>query len=93
MKTKTTLDSILTKHPSVVSRVFNGEVILFSPEETELHALNRSATRIWELLDGKRSLKEIAGLLEREGLDNAMLEEDFLDFVEELLANILIEKT
>jgi hypothetical protein len=59
-----------------------GEGLLYNPDRDEASALNRSAMEIWELCDGRRTVRAIARVLgERYQVDEAM-------FVEEILATI-----
>lgn len=54
------------RHASVASRVYSGEAVLISPAENTVRMLNSTATRIWELADGSRTVDEIATALTRE---------------------------
>ncbi len=45
------------------SELLDDELLLYFEEETRIVALNPSATLIWSLCDGKRSLGEIEKLL------------------------------
>lgn len=55
---------VLRRNPNMVTRVIEDETILLpilkSSEEINcIYTLNGSASRIWELINGKRTLKEI----------------------------------
>jgi coenzyme PQQ synthesis protein D (PqqD) len=65
------LNIIVQKAPSIVSRKIADEVILvpISHKVGEidcLYALNEVGARIWELLDGTRSLKEVRDAIVQE---------------------------
>ena len=45
------------------SRVYGTDVVVISPEEGMVRLLNLTATRIWQLADGSRSVDEIATIL------------------------------
>jgi hypothetical protein len=42
------------------SRVYGTDAVVISPEEGMVRLLNKTATRIWQLTDGSRSVEEIA---------------------------------
>ena len=48
-----------TPHPDIAARVFDGEAIIVMPVAGEVLVLNGVGTRVWELIDGKRSDGEI----------------------------------
>ena len=55
---------VLKKNPNIVSRTIEDETILMpiyktSDEINCIYTLNKVAARIWELIDGKRSLEKI----------------------------------
>ena len=49
-----------------VSRVYGTDAVVISPEEGMVRLLNLTATRIWQLADGSRSVDEIATTLTQE---------------------------
>lgn len=49
--------------PSAASRVYGTDAVVISPEEGMVRLLNVTATRIWQLADGSRSVEEIATAL------------------------------
>ena len=51
--------SVLQRNERLAWRVLEGEVVVLYPEEGTLHRLNGTGTRLWELLDGQRSLSDI----------------------------------
>lgn len=50
----------------VASRVYGSDAVVISPDEGMVRMLNPTATRIWQLVDGSRSVDEIAALLTAE---------------------------
>lgn len=48
------------------SRVFGNDGVVISPTEGIVRMLNPTATRIWQLADGNRSVEEIAVVLSNE---------------------------
>jgi len=55
---------ILSKNPNIVTRVIGEEMILLpiyktSDEINCIYTLNKVAARVWEMFDGKKTLKKI----------------------------------
>src|ERR671937_397181 len=84
------LQRILQKAPSIVSRKIADEVILvpISHKVGEidcLYALNDAGARIWELLDGQRSLKAVRDAIIAEfDVTEQEAEEDLHTLIEQL---------
>lgn len=55
-----TPEQYLVRSPFVAWRIIEGEAVIISPQERELHSLNEVATEIWRLADGSRTLNQIA---------------------------------
>ncbi|OGO27715.1 MAG: hypothetical protein A2Z16_07105 [Chloroflexi bacterium RBG_16_54_18] len=77
--------------PNIVSRLIGGEMILVPIRQNvgdmeHIYTLNATAARIWELIDGKRSLAEIQQLVVQEfEIDDLQAQADLFDLVESLL--------
>jgi hypothetical protein len=74
-------------HAQVAARVVDGAAVIVLADAGEVNVLNPVGTRVWELLDGTRSVEQIAGVIAREyavSADDAS--RDVLAFVEELRA-------
>lgn len=84
------LETIFQKNSSIVSRRIADEVILVPirrklGEIESLYTLNEVGARIWELLDGKRSLKALRdALLEEFEVSEQEAEEDLTTLIEQL---------
>jgi len=69
MEAKVTLDGIYTHSEDIVAREIEGEMIIvplaagIGDMEDELYTLNDTGKAIWAKLDGRRSLRQIAGEL------------------------------
>jgi hypothetical protein len=48
---------------SVAARVYGSDAVIISPDESMVRMLNPTATRIWQLADGSRSVEEIVAML------------------------------
>ena len=57
---------IVVKHPKVAWRIIEGEAVILSLDTKVLRGLNLVGSRIWELIDGKRSLDDIVEVIVRE---------------------------
>jgi len=49
-----------TPHPQVAARVVDGSAVIVLADAGEVNVLNPVGTRIWELCDGSRSVRQIA---------------------------------
>ena len=87
----TSFTRIYRKSESVVFRKIGDECILVPIRQgvgdlDSIYTLNRTAARIWELLDGKRSVVEISELLAEEyDVLSEKAERDALDHLLELV--------
>lgn len=99
MDTKVNLDSIYKPSEDVVARDIQGELIIvpitsgIGDLEDEIFTLNETGRAIWDKLDGKRSLKDIAEELSA-GFESTAgeIEKDVLGLAQELLKRrMLIE--
>lgn len=65
-------DAVLVRNERLAWRVLSGEAVILYPEAGTLHRLNVTGTRMWELLDGNRTLAEIGeGLVTEFRVDHA----------------------
>jgi hypothetical protein len=85
-------ETICAPSPDIVAREIEGEIIIVplvagvGDADDDLYTLNETGHVIWHLLDGNRSLGEIARLLGNQ-FDAPLeeLEADVLGFADELL--------
>ena len=92
MKSKVKLNAVYAPSEDVVAREIQGELLIIpitsgiGDTEDAIFTLNEVGRAIWENLDRKRSLKEVAGCLAQEfDAPSAEIEKDVLGFGEELL--------
>jgi len=72
-------------------RVIDGEAVILSIEDKFIRSLNPVGTRVWELLDGTKTVDDIAEIVSSEfevGTNQAR--QDILDFIEELAQKKII---
>lgn len=78
------------KDEEIVSRSIEGETVLVPIREKmgdlgSIYTLNRTAARIWELIDGKRGVAAIARQIVREfDVEDRKAESDLLSLLTEL---------
>ena len=82
----------LPRRIAVEEFVQDGECLLYNPSRDEASALNRTATEVWSLCDGRLTPSGIARALgERYGVNDAMLLDDVARVLAALRARGLIE--
>jgi len=80
-----TINSVCMPQPDVVYNVVDGEAVLVLPKAGQIKVLNDVGTFIWMLLDGKRSIAEIADRVTREyRVDDDQAQTDTLLFLNDL---------
>jgi hypothetical protein len=99
METKIDLNSVYTPSEDVVARDVHGEFIIIpittgiGESNDEIFSLNKFGKVIWDKLDGKRSLRDVASALALEFAGSAAeIESDVLGLTEELLKRKMIVK-
>jgi hypothetical protein len=83
-----TLDTILIPEPSVVGRILEDqakEAVLVLPSKGQVKVLNEVGARIWALVDGRRTVREIAAVISTEyTVVRDVAEKDTLQFLYDL---------
>ena len=63
--------------------MIDGEAVIVTPSDSMMHSLNEVGTRIWELMDGNRTVADIAATLQAEfEVDDKRVKADTVWFVE-----------
>ncbi len=84
---------IVSKAPATASRVIEGEAVILSLDTKILRGLNPVGSRVWELIDGQRSVDDIVGVIVLEfDVSQEAAVRDVGDFVRELLAKSLVTR-
>jgi hypothetical protein len=81
-----TLETRPARSPRIVYRTIDGEAVLVDAQHGKVRVLNEVAGRMWELIDGQRSLAEIAAIVSQEyeaQLDQ--VESDVVVFLDDLM--------
>ena len=87
----TGIESRPKKHPHAAARVYDGEAFIVLPHEGKYKILNDTGSRVWELIDGTRTIGELARQIEEEydtTLDEALA--DVKSFVDDLRAHNML---
>jgi hypothetical protein len=75
----------LKRSEEYIWRDIGGEVVILNDEGTQVCLLNKTAAQIWTLLDGTKTLEEIAAqICERFEVSPDEAREDVQDFVQQL---------
>lgn len=73
------------RHENVAWRTIVDKALLVNPKDSFIYPLNTVATRVWELMDGKTSIKDIIKkLCEEFEHEESAIQRDTLEFLEEL---------
>jgi hypothetical protein len=78
-------EKIPMKSPSTAHQIFDGEAVIIVPSEQMVNVLNPVGSRIWDLADGKKSIRQIAEILADEfdvSYETAL--KDAIEFTEDL---------
>lgn len=97
MATNKLLHTVLAPSQDIVAREIEGEIIIvplasgIGDLEDELYTLNETGRAIWNLLDGKRTLREASAVLSaRFDAPAGEIEQDLTGLAEELLKRRII---
>jgi PqqD family protein of HPr-rel-A system len=78
--------SVAARRDAVLAERLDGETVLYDRESQHLHLLNQSATVVWDRLDGRAAVDEIADeVASAFGIDRDLAREDVLDVVGRLV--------
>ena len=81
-----TLDDVLAPAPGLVSRESGDELVVVLPERGKFIVLNGSGAEVFRLVDGRRTLEEIAAALSgRYDVPLEQVQADVLAFAGKLL--------
>jgi hypothetical protein len=48
------------RNPQLAWREIDGEIVIISPEDSQVHELNETAALVWKRADGAQTVEEIA---------------------------------
>jgi hypothetical protein len=71
--------------PGIVSRMVDGEAVLVDPKQGMVRVLNPAGARIWEMIDGRRTVAELAaGITAEYDIEASRAQADTVAFCEDL---------
>lgn len=77
-----TLNSTITRNEDLLSGVLDDETILMSIETGSYHVINKTANRIWELLEEPKTVDEICIIiLDEYEVDPETCQKEVLEFM------------
>ena len=80
------LTDVVAHTPGVVSRMVDGEAVLVDPKKGMVRVLNPAGARIWEMIDGRRTVAELAADIAAEyGIEASRAQADTTAFCEDLV--------
>ncbi len=84
--------TLIERNPALVSTDLDGEIVLMSIERGNYYGLERTARRIWELLDAPLTLETLCATLEREFAAPAgVIEADVKRFVSRMAEETIVQ--
>jgi pyrroloquinoline quinone biosynthesis protein D len=85
------LNQIVRQNEDTAFREIDGLAYVVDPTTSDLHSFSEVATRIWVLLDGKRTVSQVVDVIVDEfDVDRATAEADALELLDALLAKGLV---
>ena len=86
------LDEYITRCDDIAWRSYDGKVIIITEDGSQIHSLNKVASFIWELSDGKSTIGDmIASICDRFDVEKDIAKEDILSFIQKLGDKKLIQ--
>lgn len=90
------LETVLTKSPSMVTRKTGSEYVLVPVSDNiadmnSVYTLNETGAFLWELIDGRKSVKDlIESLINEYDADQETAKRDVFSFLEEMNNYLII---
>lgn len=86
------LQTRVGKNRATASRIIGGEAVIILPEKGEIKVLNAVASRVWELIDGTKNIREVLDQICQEfDVPPEQAETDVFEFLTELRDLQMIE--
>jgi hypothetical protein len=85
------LNTVLSKSPDAASRTYDGQATIVLPSRAEVKVLNEFGSRVWDSIDGRRTLGQILETIIGEyDISREQAERDMLDFAGELRSHGMV---
>ena len=76
------------RHSDAASRIYDGEAFIVLPRQSVYKILNSTGTRIWDLIDGNRTIDEMVRIVAEEyEVSEEQARYDIGEFIRDLTAN------
>jgi hypothetical protein len=91
------LNSVISQSPSIVTRKTGNEYVLVPitnniADMNSVYTLNETGAFLWELIDGKKNVKDlIEALILEYDVDNEAATSDVFSFIEEMSKYLIIK--
>jgi hypothetical protein len=80
-----TLDTIVKRNDDIFTGIIDDEMVAMSIENGKYYQLNKTGSRILELLDTSRSISELCEAMQGNyTVDGSVCREDILEFMQEM---------
>ena len=87
-----TTDTVIKRNPEIVHADMDDEIVMMSIEKGEYFGIDAIGSRIWEMLEGEKSIGEIcAGLCASYDVDESVCRQDVIRFLENMHERNIIE--
>ena len=87
----TSVDGYVMKSNDIVWRMYDGEAVLMSEDGSQIHMLNKVASFIWELADGKTTVGDIVTrICDRFDVEKDVAQADAVEFIQQLAEKNLL---
>ncbi len=86
------LEKYITCNKNIELKVLNNEVFIVRQDTHKIHSINRSGSFIWQLFDGKHTLKQVIDTVCGQfDVSEETAQSDASEFVKDLLEQGLVE--
>jgi hypothetical protein len=80
------------RNPTAGFRIFEGQATIVLPDGSYIKVLNEVGSRVWDLMDGTRGVKDLASTIAEEfDVDPQAAERDVREFLEDLARHNMLE--
>ena len=85
------LTQVVAKSPEAVSRIIGHEAVIILPATGEIKVLNEVGARLWEILDDRRTIAELAAqICDEYAVTYEQAQDDALDFIQRMVERKLL---
>jgi hypothetical protein len=82
------------RNPQLAWREIDGEIVIISPEDSQVHELNETAALVWKRADGEQTMEEIAaGMVAEFDVSHESARKDVAELIAQLAEKQLVTAT